>query len=116
MTDQELSTQKLAELREAATGWPVLAALVGERDTLAAAVGRVRALHPRGTVEMITATDCVNEDCEHEGDCPTEPVEACRGCVDFAELATLYALEHADVQDRVAWPCAHIRALDGRHE
>lgn len=38
MTDQELSAQKLAELREVATGWPVLAALVAERDELRTAV------------------------------------------------------------------------------
>lgn len=85
-------------------------------QALVAAVERVRALHTRGTVEMITATDCVNEDCEHEDDCPTQPVDVCLGCVNFAETATLYALEHADVQERVAWPCATIRALDGTDE
>jgi hypothetical protein len=51
MTDQELSAQKLAELREAATGWPVLAALVAERDRLAAAIERIehdaRCPHPK---------------------------------------------------------------------
>ena len=50
-TDPHHAAQKLAELREAATGWPVLAALVAERDRLAAAIERIehdaRCPHPK---------------------------------------------------------------------
>ena len=88
-----------------------------ERDRLAAAVERVRALHPRGTVEMITATDCVNEDCDDpEGhQWVDDPHGGGMLCGD--EIAGTYCIGCApdDATDMSDYPhpCATRRALDG---
>ena len=111
MTDQELSTQKLAELREAAAGWPVLAALVDERGRLAAAVERVRAIHKPGDL-MAWSEDCDDPEGHQWID---DPHGGGMLCVD--EIAGTYCMGCApdDATDMSDYPhpCATLSALDG---
>lgn len=87
------------------------AELQAERDALTATVQRVRALHHEGRMEFVTDQRCINEDCDHTDECPTEPLTVCSECWRNAEEADAYFGEHR-CPDFVMWPCPTIRALD----
>ncbi len=75
-----------------------------------AAVQRVRDLHTPRVEEAITG-DCAEEECDHDGPCPTTPFTVCAECWRIAEESDVYFSErgiHA-----VLYPCPTMRALDG---
>ena len=84
-----------------------------ERDQMAAAVERVRALHVPYTTGVLTG-DCAAEACDHEDECPTQKFEYCAGCHEIAEGADAYYMERN--ARLTAYPCATIRALGDRDE
>ena len=124
----DLTPEKLAELRRAAlieghdaAHYPTsvvvptrtLLALLdaaAERDRLAEAVERVRALHGPRVLQVLGAT-CFAEECDHEDACPLVDYTVCGHCYDVGDGAHPYAYEEGGLQD-VAHPCATRRALD----
>ena len=89
---------------------PDLLAAAAERDALAAAVERVRALHGPRVLQVLGAT-CSAEECDHEDACPLVDYTVCGHCYDVGDGAHPYAYEEGGLQD-VAHPCATRRALD----
>ena len=85
-----------------------------ERDRLAEAVERVRALHGPRVVQVLGAT-CSAEECDHEDACPLVDYTVCGHCYDVGAGAHPYAYEEGGLQD-VAHPCATYRALDATPE
>ena len=85
-----------------------------ERDRLAEAVERVRALHGPRVVQVLGAT-CSAEECDHEDACPLVDYAVCGHCYDVGAGAHPYAYEDGGLQD-VAHPCATYRALDATPE
>ena len=85
-----------------------------ERDRLAEAVERVRALHGPRVVQVLGAT-CFAEECDHEDACPLVDYAVCGHCYDVGAGAHPYAYEDGGLQD-VAHPCATYRALDATPE
>ena len=85
-----------------------------ERDRLAEAVERVRALHGPRVVQVLGAT-CSAEECDHEDACPLVDYAVCGHCYDVGAGARPYAYEDGRLQD-VAHPCATYRALDATPE
>ena len=85
-----------------------------ERDRLAEAVERVRALHGPRVVQVLGAT-CSAEECDHEDACPLVDYAVCGHCYDVGDGAHPYAYEDGGLQD-VAHPCATYRALDATPE
>lgn len=84
-----------------------------ERDEAEAAVQRVRDLHAPRVEEAITGA-CAEEECDHDGPCPTTPFTVCAECWRIAEASDPYFSErgiHA-----VLYPCPTMRALDGGGE
>ena len=81
-----------------------------ERDRLAEAVERVRALHGPRVLQVLGAT-CSAEECDHEDACPLVDYTVCGHCYDVGDGAHPYAYEEGGLQD-VAHPCATYRALD----
>ena len=82
-----------------------------ERDRLAEAVERVRALHGPRVVQVLGAT-CSAEECDHEDACPLVDYTVCGHCYDVGDGAHPYAYEEGGIE-RVAWPCLTISALYG---
>ena len=100
-----------AELIAAAiNALPALLDAAAERDRLAEAVERVRALHGPRVVQVLGAT-CSAEECDHEDACPLVDYAVCGHCYDVGDGAHPYAYEDGGLQD-VAHPCATYRALD----
>ena len=93
---------------------PALLDAAAERDELAAAVERVRALHGPRVVQVLGAT-CSAEECDHEDACPLVDYAVCGHCYDVGDGAHPYAYEDGGLQD-VAHPCATYRALDATPE
>ena len=89
-------------------------ALLAERDALAEAVERVRALHGPRVLQVLGAT-CFAEECDHEDACPLVDYTVCGHCYDVGDGAHPYAYEEGGLQD-VAHPCATYRALDATPE
>ena len=85
-----------------------------ERDRLAEAVERVRALHGPRVVQVLGAT-CSAEECDHEDACPLVNYAVCGHCYDVGDGTHPYAYEEGGLQD-VAHPCATYRALDATPE
>lgn len=85
-----------------------------ERDRLAEAVERVRALHGPRVLQVLGAT-CSAEECDHEDACPLVDYTVCGHCYDVGDGAHPYAYEEGGLQD-VAHPCATYRALDATPE
>ena len=85
-----------------------------ERDRLAEAVERVRALHGPRVLQVLGAT-CFAEECDHEDACPLVDYTVCGHCYDVGDGAHPYAYEEGGLQD-VAHPCATYRALDATPE
>ena len=85
-----------------------------ERDRLAEAVERVRALHGPRVLQVLGAT-CSAEECDHEDACPLVDYTVCGHCYDVGDGAHPYAYEDGGLQD-VAHPCATYRALDATPE
>ena len=85
-----------------------------ERDRLAEAVERVRALHGPRVVQVLGAT-CSAEECDHEDACPLVDYAVCGHCYDVGAGAHPDAYEDGGLQD-VAHPCATYRALDATPE
>ena len=117
----DLTPEKLAELRRLLDTPPqhitiarddALALLdaAAERDRLAEAVERVRALHGPRVLQVLGAT-CFAEECDHEDACPLVDYTVCGHCYDVGDGAHPYAYEEGGLQD-VAHPCATRRALD----
>ena len=75
---------------------------------LLAAVRAVEALHCRETVQAITG-DCATEECDHEDECPTIPVDVCAECYRVSEEADAYFHERNIAP--AAYPCPTIRAI-----
>ena len=89
---------------------PALLDAAAERDRLAEAVERVRALHGPRVVQVLGAT-CSAEECDHEDACPLVDYAVCGHCYDVGAGAHSYAYEDGGLQD-VAHPCATYRAID----
>ena len=84
-----------------------------ERDTLAAAVERVRALHSPGIV-YLHADECVHGD--GDGHTVIEGLDGDLLCFD-SPTGDRFCTECAGAWDELpAWPCPTIRALDGTGE
>ena len=104
-----------AELIAAAVNaLPALLDAAAERDRLAEAVERVRALHGPRVLQVLGAT-CFAEECDHEDACPLVDYTVCGHCYDVGDGAHPYAYEEGGLQD-VAHPCATYRALDATPE
>ena len=88
---------------------PALLDAAAERDRLAEAVERVRALHGPRVLQVLGAT-CSAEECDHEDACPLVDYTVCGHCYDVGDGAHPCAYEEGGLQD-VAHPCATIRAL-----
>lgn len=80
-------------------------------EELEATIQRVRDLHSPIPTEAITASDCVNEDCDHEDGCPTETVHICAECDRIADEIDVYYGERSLSQ--TVYPCPTIQALEG---
>ena len=93
---------------------PALLDAAAERDRLAEAVERVRALHGPRVLQVLGAT-CFAEECDHEDACPLVDYTVCGHCYDVGDGAHTYAYEEGGLQD-VAHPCATYRALDATPE
>ena len=93
---------------------PALLDAAAERDRLAEAVERVRALHGPRVLQVLGAT-CSAEECDHEDACPLVDYTVCGHCYDVGDGAHPYAYEEGGLQD-VAHPCATYRALDATPE
>lgn len=93
---------------------PALLDAAAERDRLAEAVERVRALHGPRVLQVLGAT-CFAEECDHEDVCPLVDYTVCGHCYDVGDGAHPYAYEEGGLQD-VAHPCATRRALDATPE
>ena len=93
---------------------PALLDAAAERDRLAEAVERVRALHGPRVLQVLGAT-CFAEECDHEDACPLVDYTVCGHCYDVGDGAHPYAYEEGGLQD-VAHPCATYRALDATPE
>ena len=89
---------------------PALLDAAAERDRLAEAVERVRALHGPRVLQVLGAT-CSAEECDHEDACPLVDYTVCGHCYDVGDGAHPCAYEEGGLQD-VAHPCATRRALD----
>ncbi|RII41908.1 hypothetical protein DWB68_10300 [Galactobacter valiniphilus] len=74
-------------------------------------IERIREVHKAETVHAITGYDCCIEDCDHEGECPTEPIEVCAECNRIAKESYRYFGENG--LGNVLYPCPTIRILDG---
>ena len=104
-------TYAMETLRNAAgNALPALLDAAAERDALAAAVERVRALHGPRVVQVLGDT-CSAEECDHEDACPLGDYTVCGHCYDVGYGAHPYAYEEGGLED-VAHPCPTIRALD----
>ena len=101
-------------LASAVNALPALLDAAAERDRLAEAVERVRALHGPRVVQVLGAT-CSAEECDHEDACPLVDYAVCGHCYDVGAGAHPYAYEDGGLQD-VAHPCATYRALDATPE
>ena len=97
-------------LASAVNALPALLDAAAERDRLAEAVERVRALHGPRVVQVLGAT-CFAEECDHEDACPLVDYAVCGHCYDVGAGAHPDAYEDGGLQD-VAHPCATYRALD----
>lgn len=86
-----------------------LTSLLAEKD---ATIQRVRDLHRPRDEQCITGAECLREVCEHENECPTEPVPTCVACRELAEIGNPYYGEDGIAE--IAYPCETIRALDGQ--
>ena len=65
-------------------------------------------LHVKLVIQAIVG-DCATEECEHELNCPLEPVAVCTHCYEIGESASRYAWEES--LDGCAWPCNTARTL-----
>ena len=75
----------------------------------AAQIFAEHALHKPRSIDLITAPECVDEECDHEK-CPTESGSVCDHCFRlFENHLGEYATER--ISDEVLWPCASARAL-----
>ena len=101
-------------LASAVNALPALLDAAAERDRLAEAVERVRALHGPRVVQVLGAT-CSAEECYHEDACPLVDYTVCGHCYDVGDGAHPYAYEEGGLQD-VAHPCATYRTLDATPE
>ena len=74
-----------------------------------AAIEAVLALHRPAETEVIADPTCCREECDHEGNCPTEPMTICAACDDMCESAYEYYSEtHIGI---VRYPCPTVRAI-----
>ena len=71
----------------------------------------LRELHREDTTQAITGLDCLREECDHDGDCPTSDVSICAHCWAVAEAAYAYVGEER-IPEEIRWPCATVRLLD----
>lgn len=102
------------ELRTILDALSALLDAAAERDRLAEAVERVRALHGPRVLQVLGAT-CFAEECDHEDACPLVDYAVCGHCYDVGDGAHPCAYEEGGLQD-VAHPCATRRALDATPE
>lgn len=109
---------KLARLRESyAMACDTANRIEAERNRardiaaqLEAELAAVTALHRPITVPCIMDDACINDECDCEGQHPTEFFAVCAECLRVSEDTYPYALEGGGV-GIVAWPCATARAV-----
>jgi hypothetical protein len=95
--------------RDAITEARAYVALHEKARADAAKLARVEALHHPVAIEAITGQECIAEECSHEDECPTSPVEVCSACWEFANEVDAYYGEGGITP--VVWPCETIRAV-----
>lgn len=81
---------------------------VTEADRLVARLEAVRELH-KPTIEGAITGDCATDECDHEDECPLEPIEVCAECHRLAEEVDAYYGE--ETIEPTTWPCPTIQAI-----
>lgn len=121
LTTLQAEIQRLTEERNVAVNVAVskvpgfdveaLRLAAARAQTAEAKVARAEALH-RPRPEQFLTGDCASEDCDHEDECHTSPLDVCAHCYDLAADGNPYAFEDR-TPAQLLWPCPTATALDG---
>ena len=80
-------------------------ALLAALEAAEAERARIEALHKPTKIDVYEG-DCIEQDCDHEGECPEVEISVCSHCL---ALADLYEPER--YPNEIRWPCPTTRAL-----